>query len=69
MMWKCVIQMYDTCMEKKECSGLRKSIGMIINQIDNLELKMRKMTTSEDRGRDPLFKPQVAPPRCRGGGS
>ena len=22
MMWKCVIQMCDTCMEKKECSGL-----------------------------------------------
>ena len=46
-----------------------KSIGKIINKIDNLELKMRKMTTSDDRGREPLYKPQVAPPRCRGGGN
>ena len=46
-----------------------KSIGKIINKIDNLELKMRKMTTSEDRGQEPLYKPQVAPPRCRGGGT
>ena len=44
-----------------------KSIGKIINKIDNLELKMRKMTTSDDRGQEPLYKPQVAPPRHRGG--
>ena len=25
------------------------------------------MTTSDDRGREPLYKPQVAPPRYRGG--
>ena len=34
--------------------------------IDNLEFKMCKMSTSEDRGREPLYKPQVASPRCRG---
>ena len=44
-----------------------KSIGKIINKIDNLELKMHKMITSDDRGREPLYKPQVAPPRHRGG--
>ena len=44
-----------------------KSIGKIINKIDNLELKMRKMTTSDDRSREPPYKPQVAPPRHRGG--
>ena len=44
-----------------------KSLGKIINKIDNLELKMHKMTTSDDRGREPLYKPQVAPPRRRGG--
>ena len=43
-----------------------KSIGKIINKIDNLELKMCKMTTSDDRSREPPYKPQVAPPRCRG---
>ena len=44
-----------------------KSLGKIINKIDNLELKMRKMSTSDDRGREPPYKPQVAPPRHRGG--
>ena len=44
-----------------------KSIGKIINKIDNLELKMCKMTTSDDRAREPPYKPQVAPPRHRGG--
>ena len=44
-----------------------KSLGKIINKIYNLELKMHKMSTSDDRGREPLYKPQVAPPRCRGG--
>ena len=46
-----------------------KSIGKIINKIDNLELKMHKMTTSEDRGQEPPYKPQVATPRHRGGGT
>ena len=45
-----------------------KTIGKIINKIDNLELKMQKMSTSEDRGCEPPYKPQVAPPR-HGGGS
>ena len=44
-----------------------KSLGKIINKIDSLELKMCKMSTSDDRGREPLYKPQVAPLRCRGG--
>ena len=30
-----------------------KSLGKIINKIDNLELKMHNMSTSEDRGREP----------------
>ena len=30
---------------------------------------MHKMTTSDDRGRESPYKPQVAPPRCRGGGT
>ena len=42
-----------------------KSIGKIMNKIDDLEFKMHKMATSEE----PPYKPQVAPPRCRGGGS
>ena len=46
-----------------------KSLGKIIHKIDNLELKMCKMTTSEDRGREPPYKPQVDPPRCRGAGN
>ena len=46
-----------------------KSIVKIINKIYHLELKMHKMTTSDDRGREPLYKPQVAPSRCRGGGT
>ena len=28
---------------------------------------MCKMTTTDDRGREPPYKPQVAPPRHRGG--
>ena len=28
---------------------------------------MHKMSTSDDRGREPPYKPQVAPPRHRGG--
>ena len=30
---------------------------------------MHKMTTAENRSRDPPYKPQVAPPQHRGGGS
>ena len=44
-----------------------KSLGKIINKIDSLEMKMRKMSISDDKGREPPYKPQVAPPRCRGG--
>ena len=44
-----------------------KSLGKIINKIDSLELKMRKMSISDDKGKEPPYKPQVAPPRCRGG--
>ena len=44
-----------------------KSLGKIINKIDSLELKMCKMSTSDDKGREPPYKPQVAPPRHRGG--
>ena len=44
-----------------------KSLGKIINKIDSLELKMCKMSTSDDKGREPPYKPQVTPPRCRGG--
>ena len=34
-----------------------KSLGKIINKIDTLELKMCKMSTSDDKGRDPPYKP------------
>ena len=44
-----------------------KSLGKIINKIDNLELKMCKMSISDEKGKEPPYKPQVAPPRCRGG--
>ena len=43
-----------------------KSLGKIINKIDNLELKMRKMSISDEKGKETPYKPQVAPPRCRG---
>ena len=42
-----------------------KSLGNIINKIDNLELKMRKMSILDDKGKELPYKPQVAPPRCR----
>ena len=45
-----------------------KSLGKIINKIDSLEMKMRKMSISDDKGKEPPYKPQVAPPRRRGGG-
>ena len=44
-----------------------KSLGKIINKIDSLEMKMRKMSISDDKAREPPYKPQVAPPRHRGG--
>ena len=44
-----------------------KSLGKIINKIDSLEMKMRKMSISDDKAREPPYKPQVAPPRRRGG--
>ena len=33
-----------------------KAIGKIINKIYNLELNMQKMSTSEDRGCEPLYR-------------
>ena len=44
-----------------------KSLGKIINKIDNLELQMCKMSISDDKGKEPPYKPQFAPPRHRGG--
>ena len=44
-----------------------KSLGKIIKKMDNLELKMRKMSISDEKGKEPPYKPQVAPPKCRGG--
>ena len=44
-----------------------KSLGKIINKINNLELKMRKMSISDEKGKEPPYKPQVVPPRHRGG--
>ena len=46
-----------------------KSIGTIMSKIDNLEYKMHRISTSEDRDHEPPYKPQVAPSRHRGGGS
>ena len=66
------VRMCDPDAQHLQEEGARqtpKSIGKIINKIDNLELKMCKMTTSDDRGREPLYKCQVAPPRCRGRGT
>ena len=62
-----MIQMCDTCVEKREVWQNPKSLGKIINKIDNLELKMQKLTTSEDRGWELPYKPSGSPPRCRGG--
>ena len=39
-----------------------KSLGKLMTKIDDLEFRMRKMTTAENRSRDPPYKPQVAPP-------
>ena len=52
---------------RRRSEAYSKIYSKIINKIDNLELKMCKMTTSDDRSREPLYKPQVPPPRCRGG--
>ena len=54
-------------LQRRRSTADSKSLGKIINKIDSLELKMRKMSTSDDRGREPPYKPQVAPPRHRGG--
>ena len=37
-----------------------------MTKIDDLEFRMHKMTTAENRSQDPPYKPQVAP-QCRGG--
>ena len=39
-----------------------KSMGKIINKIDDSEFKMCKMTMSDERPKEPPYKPQVAPP-------
>ena len=44
-----------------------KSLGKIINKIDSLEMKMRKMSISDEKGKEPPYKPQVVPARHRGG--
>ena len=53
---------------EEESRRTPKSIGRIINKIDDLEFKMWNMSTSETQSREPLYKPHVAPHRCRGGG-
>ena len=45
-----------------------KSIGKIMNKIDDLEFKVQTMSTSENRSCELPYKSQVAPPRCRGVG-
>ena len=40
-----------------------KSIGKIMNKIDDLEFKMCKMSTSDNQSCETPYKPQVAPPR------
>ena len=37
-----------------------KSLGKIINKIDSLEMKMCKMSVSDDKAREPPYKSQVA---------
>ena len=54
-------------LQEEEAWQTPKSLGKIIYEIDSLELKMCKMFTSDDKGREPPYKPQVAPPRHRGG--
>ena len=44
-----------------------KSLGKIINKIDSLEMKMHKMSVSDEKGKEPPYKPQMAPPRQRRG--
>ena len=40
-----------------------KSIGKIMNKIDDLEFRMCKMSTSDNQSHETPYKPQVAPPR------
>ena len=65
--------MYDSGVHSMSSEGgswrTSKSIGKLMNKIDTLEFKMCNMSASEGRGCEPLYKPQVAPPRHRGGGS
>ena len=46
-----------------------KSIGKIMNNINDLEFRMCKMSTSDNQSHEAPYKPQVAPPRHQGGGS
>ena len=57
----------ETRQIREEGQRTPKSLGKIINKIDSLEMKMRKMSISDEKGKEPPYKPQVAPPRCRGG--
>ena len=64
------VGMYDPEARQLREEGARRTpkfLGKIINKIDSLEMKMHKMFISHDKGREPPYKPQVAPPRCRGG--
>ena len=58
----------ETRQIREEGRKTPKSLGKIINKIDSLEMKMRKMSISDEKGKEPPYKPQVAPPRRRGGG-
>ena len=58
----------ETRQIREEGRKTPKSLGKIINKIDSLEMKMCKMSISDEKGKEPPYKPQVAPPRCRGGG-
>ena len=58
----------ETRQIREEGRKTPKSLGKIINKIDSLEMKMGKMSISDNKGKEPPYKPQVAPPRHRGGG-
>ena len=46
-----------------------KSLGKIMNKIDDLELRLCEISSTDSRSWELPYKPQVAPPQCRGGGS
>ena len=57
----------ETRQIREEGQRTPKSLGKIINKIDSLEMKMCKMSISDEKGKEPPYKPQVVPPRRRGG--